>query len=932
LQKLSQRPSFAPPPPSDHAMTPEQSKCGLVFVPTRFRQPLIGVVGVIFLTVTLVKGLVVSFPAKWQRKPTGRVSKNFPLLAISEAISHSECSPLTNLLQSYNLANRLQVLAVSPKELASQCVLAEVHICQKMELCQIVAINAAMTPSISDPRRITLEVKQLQQLPDSVSEPRVLTVDLGQVTTIWTTNNSQDDLGQFHEPSWMDNQVNRFPVGAIETILDNFYRSRVGTSRSLDNTGITKKEIAKLVAEFVGDDEEERSHAEQIVRQVLKAGKGSSRLVDSALLARDYLYASNTADKPRIPPTTLKRAVAAHVLAVDAELGGRFKRQPCLLVHASAGWEQNGVVESIAFINGGWLVVDQSVRAGSEATKFARRAAAVAAATCPHQDNNNQQTPPSRPQWTIADERITQRLECLAMGEALSANSSDHPMDDVTSKSLELHVRQALQSLNAPLTPEGARQLLVQMGRWSDQAKAGDRAWSPVILQAAREYAKYRQSKNSQERVPEGVMDLTKLPFVCVDAPRTTFRDDAICIRPRRVTEPSGKTGLSSHACPWEILIAITDVSDIYMDQNSNMQEEESQVSVYRELLRDGAANRGVSRYDLPLGPLHLMPPVALAALAFDTGLPTTGSKNEKSRVHPAVVIWAWIDETTGKVMDAGIERAVIANPVALSYQQASDLLDGNVDTSNDLRLHRSRQVLAVVERTLIAWYQQRRQTSDAAQKREERLALKEFVSHHQQRQNRRDNYDEGFLRTRGHRLVDISLNLYSYVAKGMMRRSKAFLPQHAGSGQARDGRVATAPLRRYVDGMAQRQILSVACGHGGPPMSNAECIRVSQKATDSYNAISNIRSIRKGAPSIAFKNVSSLQKVAVRNLHLLGMAGSIIPAVTTGRGNEVVITGVGALAKCKGVNHTFKPGQKLQVQIHKIDVDSGNVSVTIVN
>jgi RNB domain len=446
-------------------------------------------------------------------------------------------------------------------------------------------------------------------------------------------------------------------------------------------------------------------------------------------------------------------------------------------------------------------------------------------------------------------------------------------------------------------------------------------------LQASRDYAKYRHGTNLQQ---EGLLDLTKLPFVCVDAPRTTFRDDAISVRPRRPA--SGKTSVSYEACPWEILIAITDVSDVYIDQNNDMLDEESQLPICRKLLREGAANRGVSRYDLPLGPLHLMPQVALEALAFDAVPATTINDNNKDpKLHQAVVVWACIDETTGKVMDAGIERAMIANPIALSYQQASDLLEGNVDTSNDRRLHRTGQVLAVAERFLTAWDQQNRQTSDAAQKREERLALKEFVTQ-QQRQNLRDN--DGFLRTRGHKLVDTSLNLYSYAAKALMRRAKAFLPQQAGSGQDRDGRVATAPLRRYVDGMAQRQILSVACGYGGPPMSKAECILVSQKATDSYNAISNIRSVRRDAPSMAFNKGSSQQKAAVRNLsmHLSGMvANIIIPAVTTGRGNEVVITGVGALAKCKGVNHAFKPGEKLQVQIHKMDVDSGNLSVTLV-
>jgi hypothetical protein len=167
---------------------------------------------------------------------------------------------------------------------------------------------------------------------------------------------------------------------------------------------------------------------------------------------------------------------------------------------------------------------------------------------------------------------------------------------------------------------------------------------------------------------------------------------------------------------------------------------------------------------------------------------------------------------------------------------------------------------------------------------------------------NRRNNRD-GFLRTRGHKLVDTSLKLNSDVVKGVMRRSKAFLPQQAGSGQARDGRVATTPLPRYVDGMAQRQILAVAFAYGGRSMSKDESLQVSQKATDFYNAISNICSIKRRNVT-SFQNASSQQKVAVQNLsiHLSGKANRIVPAVTTGRSNEVVILGVGALAKCKGV------------------------------
>ena len=143
---------------------------------------------------------------------------------------------------------------------------------------------------------------------------------------------------------------------------------------------------------------------------------------------------------------------------------------------------------------------------------------------------------------------------------------------------------------------------------------------------------------------------------------------------------------------------------------------------------------------------------------------------------------------------------------------------------------------------------------------------------------------------------------------------------------------MATAPLRRYVDGMAQRQALSVLCGYGGPPLTKEECKRIGQEATDAYNAISNIRSIKKSVPGVAKKGGSN-QKIALETLelHLKGRNSRIVPAVSTGKGNEVVISRVGAVAKCKGVNGTLKPGEQIRVKVTRIDADKGSLSVTLV-
>ena len=87
------------------------------------------------------------------------------------------------------------------------------------------------------------------------------------------------------------------------------------------------------------------------------------------------------------------------------------------------------------------------------------------------------------------------------------------------------------------------------------------------------------------------------------------------------------------------------------------------------DILSKAAASRGVSRYDLPLGPLHLLPPVVLEALSFDT---LKSNQDSKDGFNRCVTVWAYIDERSGKLLDAGVERSIISRPLALSYSVAT--------------------------------------------------------------------------------------------------------------------------------------------------------------------------------------------------------------------------------------------------------------------
>jgi len=53
--------------------------------------------------------------------------------------------------------------------------------------------------------------------------------------------------------------------------------------------------------------------------------------------------------------------------------------------------------------------------------------------------------------------------------------------------------------------------------------------------------------------------------------------------------------------------------------------------------------------------------------------------------------------------------------------------------------------------------------------------------------------------------------------------------------------------------------------------------------------------------------------------------------ATSTGRNNEVVILGVGAIGLCKGVKGTLKSGEQVLVQIDNIDPEKGLLNVSLV-
>jgi RNB domain len=797
-------------------------------------------------------------------------------MAEKEMVADCSNEYLNKRLEKHGFSKRRLTIASSDLPLV-----VEVHHAGTWSLGHMISFQ--LPTKHGSPPRVQVQLLNNHGDEDVAAAAGVVMMDLGQVTYIWKSPPSPFPSADWKEQ--VQQELDHFPIRHTEQAMQRLYANAVINQ---DNGGLTKKDVTQMIQDAP---EIDRPHTDEVLRKLVKTGKNMGRLVDSTMAA-EILFEQYSG-------SLIQHAVAGQVLAMDADLGGRFKRLSCTAVaFQTSDGDGEGKPSScmLSIINGGWLALDESVRAGTEARKFAKRT--------------------DGPLRTVADERIAHRLECLAMGQMLE-QINIHVEND--HRELEVDVREALQAMNLPISPDGAQEALVKIGRWSkDSTTIKLEPWSKDTLDAAKWYAamdieRRNILKETKLNNVEGRLDLTMVPCVCIDAERTTFRDDAIGIRPRSMT---GRKVVID-ASKWEVMVHIADVTDIYTS-NKN--------SRFTSLLQEAATNRGMSRYDLPLGPLHLMPPLVLKALSLDTTKvnPTANTASESVGVNRCVTLWAYIDERTGKIMDAGVERTLISKPKALSFAEATTLLETNPQLDSRHPLMAARSILAVVDRILTLWSVQQTQDNANSKKREERLVVRELVAKEQYQGNGRDDGSNGFQRSRGHRLVDVALDMHGFALRGLLRRSKAPVPM--ASGVKDGGRVGTAPLRRFVDGMAQRQAVSVLCNFGGPPLTSEDCKVINQQMDQARNNLSNLSATKDRV------NPNQLESLRALQAYLVDRSTPILSALSTGRENEVTIEGIGTIAKCKGVKGTLGPGAKVNVTVVNMNPEKGILVVTLVN
>ena len=326
----------------------------------------------------------------------------------------------------------------------------------------------------------------------------------------------------------------------------------------------------------------------------------------------------------------------------------------------------------------------------------------------------------------------------------------------------------------------------------------------------------------------------------------------------------------------------------------------------------------------MKIGPLHLLPPVALEAMALST--------NENKLVNRCVTLWAYIDERDGKLLEAGLERTLISSPVAMSFNDATKLLETTFENVPK-ELSNTKAILSAAEKNLSLWSARHKQVNKAAEQREKRLKTREMIAVATNGSSNRDDGAGGsFQRSRGHRLVDSALDLYAFAVGTLMKRANQPIPRAAGSGADRGGRLGTAPLRRYIDGLAQRQALSALCNYGIPLTPN-ECKTAAKAATEASNEITNLRSSKTKNGTKKYRHPNQISALHKLNRHLISTGGidnqRRVKAISTGRNNEVVIEGVGATARLIGAAN-LEGGKRMIVQVIQIDPEKGLLDVRL--
>ena len=119
--------------------------------------------------------------------------------------------------------------------------------------------------------------------------------------------------------------------------------------------------------------------------------------------------------------------------------------------------------------------------------------------------------------------------------------------------------------------------------------------------------------------------------------------------------------------------------------------------------------------------------------------------------------------------------------------------------------------------------------------------------------------------------------------------------------------------------------------------MTREECSDANEIATKAINKINNLKSTKNGTKDLMDRNDNALQRkkalqALARQFASKNGNNRIVPALSTGKNNEVVLSGHGILVKCNGIKGTLKSGERILVGVTQLDTRKGLIKVAIVD
>ena len=563
-------------------------------------------------------------------------------------------------------------------------------------------------------------------------------------------------------------------------------------------------------------------------QRLLTEKAGSKKRVDSDRVARDLFRSPHEeANNGRQPPRNgrnkrtaaasplAQRLAAAQLLAEESTL---FKRLPVEVSKSSDSDEAK--VEVLRWSKGGFRALPRATASSRaemaliEAMKNRLAAGGSSNATAEKGSGSV---------WPTATLPLLAEVELVALGLS----------------SVRKQIERVLSAFDQPTNSTGARSLLLAVGQWNE----GEEEESANLAYSNGAWL----DPFPKEALAEGAIAATqttnrRMELARTASPKPAKGSDAAKSKPWWLTHPGQQEIVANEECPpsdedcisldgrvdlrgrCSRVFAIDNDATDFRDDAISYDAATATLAVHicdmtsvvpaGSLLDDVARLRLQTIYSGAM-PLHMLPPPLLRECAL--------SPNKPNECLSALLQL----DAFGRVRHSRLVRSIIPPVRVLSFDEVDTLLS---DRSIMSDVHKDLQGLAAVTRRRA---ESRSNSGGAgASPFAAAIAASDKQSTIRWKHSATDGSWRPMVVPRGqsNTLVDEALAMFSYAARGTARRHNLLrLPQ------TENHRIATAPLRRYADLIAQRQLTAALQGQPGMPASEVAAVErwIRQKQSD---------------------------------------------------------------------------------------------------